>query len=483
MSKPTILIVDDDEDFRAALGRVLRSDYQVRHAGSLAEAMARLSPPPDAVILDIRLAADDLANRDGLLFLRRLHAELPHVPAVMVTALGDVEVAVESMREGAVDFLQKRSDIREMRARLKQALEHGRLTQRVEELERDLQRVEPWQMVGQGAAMRELRRMAEVLGRDGSVTVLIRGETGTGKELVARAVHAAGRRSSGPFVPVMINSLPLSIVEAELFGHEASAFTDARRQRIGYLERAHGGVLFLDEIGELGLDVQVKLLRLLETREFQRLGGSQPLHLDVQVVAATNADLEASVEAGSFRRDLYYRLRVAEIVVPPLRERPEDVPELVEHFLDLFRRQGKRAGGIAPAALARLQSLPWPGNVRQLKNALESALVHAELRGHARIELDDLAASGAPPGGPVTAEAAAGVPPGGIQRALARVELAYVDRALASTGGKKAEAWKLLGYHDRFAPYRRVRRILERFPELREEFPRVDTALAEAAKL
>jgi DNA-binding NtrC family response regulator len=477
--KPTLLIVDDDEEFRSALGRLLRADYEIRHAGSLVEGLAGLSPPPDAVILDIRLTAEE-SNREGLVLLRHLHVELPRLPVVMVTAMGDVDLAVECIREGAVDFLQKRSDIRETRARIERALEHGRLTQRVEELERDLRRSEPWQMVGESPAAHELRRTADALGRDASVTVLIRGETGTGKELVARTIHAAGRRSAGPFVPVMINALPASMVEAELFGHEAHAFTDARHQRAGYFERAHGGVLFLDEVGELGVDLQIKLLRLLETRELHRLGGTRPLHLDVQVVAATNADLEASVRAGGFREDLYYRLRVHEIVVPPLRERRQDIPLLIAHFLDTFRLQGKRVWRIAPQAEARLQSLPWPGNVRQLKNAIESALVHAELHGHGRIELEDLAATVAPPPAGLAERARGpGGPPADIQEALARAELAYIDQALAATGGRKAEAWKLLGYRDRFAPYRRIRRILERFPELAKEFTWAGAAAAD----
>jgi DNA-binding NtrC family response regulator len=474
VSKPTVLIVDDDESFRGALERVLRSDYLVRAAGAFSEALRHLSPPPDVVVLDIRLDPDDLDNRDGLLLLKKLHEQFPHIPVLILTALGEIELAVECMRLGAVDFLQKRSDIRETRVRLQQALTRGRLSQRVQQLERDLSLVEPRQIVGSSPQMQEVRRWVDAVGREGDVTVLVRGETGTGKDLVARAIHAGGRRRDGPFTPVMLNALPASMVETELFGHEAGAFTDARERRLGYLEQSHGGVLFLDEVGELELNVQVKLLRVLQEREFQRLGSPQPIRLDIQVVAATNADLEARVHEGRFRQDLYYRLKVQEIVLPPLRERASDIPELVHHFLQVFRLQGKRVYQISSEAMRVLQSAPWPGNIRQLRNSVESGIFRAELNEHHCIEADDLPADLRLESKESAAESQR-LQPGeegfSVYEALARVELEYVQQALQATSGKKTEAWKLLGYNDRFTLYRRVRRILTQYPILKQEFP------------
>ncbi len=263
------------------------------------------------------------------------------------------------------------------------------------------------------------------------------------------------------------------MMEAELFGYEPGAFTDAKERHIGYLEKASKGVLFLDEVGDLPLEVQAKLLRILEEREFQRLGSTEGIRVDVQVVAATNADLEQRVQDGRFRDDLYFRLKVHEIVLPPLRERAEDIPLLVEHFLNLFRQQGKRVHRIAPQALEVLQQFHWPGNVRQLRNVLESALFWAELHKHRQIELEDLPAD-------VRSEKSTTVHSGvtqairdgfSIDEALARVELTYVEQVLAAVHGKKTEAWRLLGYHDRFALSRRVRRIFEEYPHLKQEFP------------
>jgi DNA-binding NtrC family response regulator len=341
-------------------------------------------------------------------------------------------------------------------------------------LERELQLIEPRKIVGDSPEMQEIKRFIEAVARDGNVTVLIRGETGTGKELVAHALHASGWRHHHPFVAVALTSLPTSTIESELFGHEAGAFTDARARRLGYIERAHRGVLFLDEIGDLPLEAQVKLLRFLEEREFQRVGSTEPIKVDVQVVAATNAELEARVQAGQFREDLYYRLKVHEIVLPPLRERADDIPMLVEHYLHLFRQRGKRVGRIAPDALQLLRHSSWPGNVRQLKNSIESAIFRAEVHGHQQIQASDL---------PDDAQKPASLTHVSFQRpgeanfdiyeALARTELAYVEKALQAARGKKSEAWKFLGYNDRETLYRRVRRILEQYPQLGQEFSHV----------
>ncbi|MEM2367343.1 MAG: sigma-54 dependent transcriptional regulator [Candidatus Bathyarchaeia archaeon] len=480
MSKPTLLIVDDNEDFLTSMGRALQYEYEVRYARSKVEALNSLSPPPDIVLLDLRLDDTDPDNHEGMDVLRILRRQFPQMPIVMVTAWDvEVDLAVECMKLGAVDFIQKRRvNIKEIKTRLARALEQAQLTQRVAELEKEIQLIEPREIVGKSRAIQEIKRLIKGVAQDGYVTVLIRGETGTGKELIARAIHASGWRRKGPFVAVALASLPLSMVEPELFGYERGAFTDAEERHIGYIEKAHRGVLFLDEIGDLHLEVQSKLLRFLEEREFQRLGNTEPIKVDVQVLAATNANLEERVRRGLFRKDLYYRLKVHEIYIPPLRERTEDIPLLVEHFLHLFHRRGRRVNRISSEALETLCRCPWPGNVRQLKNAIESALFWAELKGHSQIEVEDLP--------PDVRQVPLEQPQAEVKRidsegfcvdeALARTELACIEEALKLTRGKKTEAWKLLGYHDRFTFYRRVRRILKRYPHLVEEFPQVKTS-------
>lgn len=472
MPKRTLLIVDDNEAFSNSLRRALRSDYEVRLARTPTEAASAMAPPPDAVLLDLRLDERSPDNQDGLILLRTFKQQFAQIPVLIITAFGDIETAVECMKLGAVDFLQKpQVDIREIKARLARAIEHSNLSRRYTQLERELRLIEPRRIVGRSPQIMSLKRMIDAVARDGQVTVLIRGETGTGKELVARAIHAQGGRHLEPFVPVMLNAIPHSMIEPELFGYEAGAFTDARERRIGYLERAHSGVLFLDEIGEVDTNVQVKLLRFLEEREFQRLGSRQNIKVDLQIVAATNADLAERVEEGRFREDLYFRLKVHELIIAPLRERADDIPLLVEHFLLLFHQRGKRLVQVAPDALDALARSAWPGNVRQLKNAIESAIFTAEMHDHQRIEVDDLPADVLAGGG--ERQEAAGLANGNlnVQEALARTELAYIEKALQATLGKKAEAWRLLGYNDRFALRRRVKRILDQYPRLQGEFP------------
>jgi DNA-binding NtrC family response regulator len=470
MAYPTLLIVDDDESFLGSMGRALGRDYEVRTAASRDEALDRLSPPPDVALVDLRLDEDDPDNREGIELLETLNERFPNLPALMITAYGNLDTAVEAMQRGAVDFIQKpRAGVREIKSRLERALERGRLSRRVSELEREIELVEPREIVGQSEAIQEVKQYIEALARDGDATVLIRGETGTGKELVARAIHASGERRDGPFVPVVLNVLSEDTIESELFGYEKGAFTGAEEQHAGYLEEAHGGVLFLDEIGEMPSDVQVKLLRFLEERQFERLGSTEPIEVDVQIVTATNADLEAQIDAGDFREDLYYRLKVHEIVVPPLRERRDDIPLLVDHFLQLFRQQGKEVGSIHPDALELLRQYDWPGNIRQLKNALESAIFRTQMQEHDEIRPEDLPAEvrqSEPSGASFQLDEEAD-----IDALLARDELAYAEQALKEVDGKITEAWKLLGYNDRFVFSRRIRRILERHPEVAEEFP------------
>jgi DNA-binding NtrC family response regulator len=436
-----------------------------------------LTPPPDAILLDLRLDETVVNNQDGLKLLGALHNQLPSIPLIMITGYPDWEVAVQAMKLGATDFIQKSSVIKsgELKTRLKKALEHSRLTRRVNQLEQELALVEPRRIIGESDEICQIRRIIEVVGNDGEVTVLIRGETGTGKELVARAIHSQGKRRESPFVAVMLNALPQSTLEAELFGHEKGAFTDAREKRLGYLEKAHRGVLFLDEIGDIDLSFQVKLLRFLEEREFQRLGSTKNIPVDVQVIAATNADLEKLVTQGCFREDLYYRLKVHEIMLPPLRNRKADIPLIVEHLLQVFQQRGKKVTTVSYNALQELNKYEWVGNIRQLKNVLESALIKAEINNHTAIENTDLPAEILLK---KTVSSLVKVPDMkvlqninlSIDETLARTELFCVSEALNQVGGRKEKASVLLGYNDRFTFSRRIKRIFKQHPQLALEF-------------
>jgi DNA-binding NtrC family response regulator len=469
MRKPVLLLVDDNEAFRNSLKAALSREYEVKTGASRAEARTMLNPPPDTILLDLRLNDADPSNAEGLEFLRELRRDWPTIPVVMITGYGDIPTAVECMRLGAVDFIQKVADLREIKARLERALEHARLARRVAQLE---QEIEPRELIGESIRMREVKEFVAAAAREGNVTVLVVGETGTGKELVARAIHACGPRREGPFVAVHIAGLPETMVESELFGHERGAYTGAHQTVAGYLERAHGGVLFLDEVDELKADIQVKLLRFLEERKITRLGGSKEIPVDIQLVSATKAPLAERVSEGRFRADLYYRLRVLEIRLPPLRERCEDIPLLAVHFFKTFGGPARGVTGIAQEAMDLLCSYDWPGNVRELRNVIEAAILKATLRQHRQVEPSDLPVEihGAIAGPTSRAERSL------LEEALARAELAEVERALAQTGGKKTEAWKLLGLNDRFALRRRVRRILQSHPQLADQFPRVREA-------
>lgn len=476
-AKETVLIVDDNDEYRQALGEALEQEFNVKLAPTAEAALRELEQGVTVVLLDIRLKEEGDANKDGLLLLEAIKQRHEDLPVVMMTAYGDIDIAVEAMRLGAADFIQKaRVDIREIRKVLNNAIKRSRLERRVAELEEDLRRLEPWEFVGDDPKIHEVRKLVGIVAQDGYSTVMIRGDTGTGKELVARAVHSRGWRKDAPFVPVSLPALSRELVESELFGHVKGAFTDARETRIGYIEKAQGGVLFLDEIGELSPDIQVKLLRFLETKTFARIGSTKEITVDVQVVAATNRDLEKAIKQGQFREDLYFRLKAMEIRVPPLRERPDDIALLSDHFLFLFRQQGRtKLAGISMSALKQLTSYPFPGNVRELKAVIERAMMIADDNQHSLIEVSDLPLDVQQTTQPSTQPVAYPISEDGINldAELARMELAYIQQALKLAEGRKSEAWRTLGLNDRFALRRRVKRIGEGYPHLINSFPLV----------
>ena len=372
--KPRVLVVEDEAAIRLALGGLLRREgYEVEQAESGAAALARVGGEPfDLVLTDLALGA----GASGLHVLRAVKEAWPETPVVIITA------------HGAEDYVPKPFDNDEIRLTLRRALERTRLDRENRELRERIDR--EWRfesLIGAGPGMRcvfdTIRKVAET-----DLTVLVRGESGTGKELVAQALHQRSPRRARPFVAVNCAAISRELVESELFGHEKGAFTGADARRAGRFEAAHGGTILLDEIGDMPAETQAKVLRVLQERRFERVGGQQPVGVDVRMVAATHRDLEEEVRRGRFREDLYYRLEVAEVELPPLRERPEDVPALAEHFLAaLANRLGRPPKPFAPAALARLVRHAWPGNVRELRNVVERAAV---LAGGPAIEEEDL---------------------------------------------------------------------------------------------
>ena len=379
MTEPTaataarVLVADDEPAMRWLLERLLR---QAGHAVTVVEdgpaALAAAAAEPfDLAILDIRMP-----GVDGLEVLSRLRAERPDTAVIVMTAHGSVRAAVEAMRRGAYDYLAKPFDNDEVLLLVERALGAKALAREVVELRTGIQEV--WEfgaLVGKSPRMQEVyKTIGRIAGTD--VTVLLLGESGTGKEVVARAIHHYSRRAGKPFVAVSCAAIPPTLLEAELFGHERGAFTDAHQRRLGRFELAHGGTLYLDEVGDMGPELQPKLLRVLQERELERVGGSEPIRVDARVVAATNRDLEALIREGRFREDLYYRLNVVSLTLPPLRERREDVPFLVDHFLAKYAAElGERA--LSADALDRLSAYVWPGNVRELENVIQHAMVMA----------------------------------------------------------------------------------------------------------
>ena len=369
---PHLLIVDDELHVRESLSHWFIEDgYEVSTASSAKEALALLGRQRfDVVITDIRMP-----GMDGLELQKRIHEVDPEVVIILVTAYASVSTAVQALKEGAYDYLVKPFDPEELSRVVEKACERVRLREENVALKQRLAGMGEEIVVGSSPAMKRVLELVDSVAPT-DATVLIRGESGTGKELVARLIHARSPRSFGPMVAVNCGALPEGILESELFGHEKGAFTGATSRRKGKLELADGGTLFLDEIGEITQRVQVDLLRALEDRKITRVGGTQEIPVDFRVVCATNKDLEQAVRNGEFREDLYYRINVFQIEIPPLRERPEDTMAIAEHYLKKYASaMGRRVTGFSPAARELLLRYPWPGNVRELANAIERALV------------------------------------------------------------------------------------------------------------
>ena len=386
-AKPSLLIVDDEKNTREALRKVLEEHFEIFTGADLASAEKLLAAERmDAVLTDLRLG-----HGTGLNVLDRCLRQNPPPPCIVMTAYGSVESAVEAMRKGAYDYVTKPLDLERVRILLQRAVRTAQVEKENVTLRQELDRSYGLEKIlGKSAAIQEvLDKVRQVA--DSRANVLVEGESGTGKEMVARAIHGLSSRRQGPFVAVHCAALSAQLLESELFGHEKGAFTGAVERRIGRFEQAQGGTLFLDEIGEIDAATQVKLLRALGERTIERVGGNKTIEVDVRLVAATHRDLETMVRQGKFREDLFFRIRVVQIVLPPLRDRPEDIPLLAEHFRQQYTKEnGKGDLRISVQAMQSLIAYRWPGNVRELRTAIEHGVVLA--RG-TEIEPKDLPAS------------------------------------------------------------------------------------------
>ena len=444
-----ILVVDDEPNLRRVLSALLaRDDYDVHTAEDGEQALAVLKEHHlDMVVTDLRMP-----KIDGMELLRRVRAMDEELPVVIITAHGTVDNAVEALKTGAFDYITKPFDQTEVRTIVKKALRTRDLAAAEATPQTESIVGERFGIIGTSNAIKDLYAVIERVA-DTPTTALVTGESGTGKELVARALHENSSRRDKPFIKVNCAAIPRDLMESELFGYERGAFTGAVGSKPGRFELAHGGTLFLDEIGTIPTEMQVKLLRSLQESEFERVGGIKTIHVDVRLVAATNSDLRREIEVGTFRDDLYYRLNVVPIRLSPLRERAEDIPLLVRHFLSKFnRRLNKNILGISAEAEAALTSYPWPGNIRELENVIERAVLFADT---SQIEIADLspelrestmAPRPRPSTAPPTLDMAASIEglKEQVKAAMSRLERELIQRALDQTAGNVTHAARLL---------------------------------------
>ena len=451
---PTVLVVDDEHLIRWSLAERLKADgLTVVEAETAQGALDRFGADIDLVLLDYRLP-----DSDGLRVLKKMKAAQPEVPIILLTAFSSIETAVEAMKQGAYHYANKPFNLEEIALVVAKALETTALRREVKALRAS--RSEPFALsciVGEAAVMRTLRALLQRIASSPASTVLLTGESGTGKDLAAKVIHYNSDRTARPFMNITCSALPEALLESELFGHERGAFTDARQQKTGLLESAEGGTVFLDEIGEMVPALQAKLLRFLEEKSFKRVGGAADIHVDVRVIAATNRDLEDAVDQGKFRADLYYRLNVMQVQLPPLREHAADIPLLVNFYIDQFNREfRKQVRGATPEALELLRGYRWPGNIRELRNAVERAMLLADgdwlEPGHFPIAVSRRTSGGA-----------YDLPDEGVSLELVEREL--VVQALTRTGWNHTKAAALLGLNRDQIRYRIEKFGLEKTAE------------------
>jgi DNA-binding NtrC family response regulator len=439
VSKPLVLAVDDEPGVLESYKIILEDTCEVRTVADGTAALKVLAHEDiRLVILDLRLP-----DMEGVEVLLRIKEMDEYLGVIVVTAVGDVKTAVRAMQAGASEYLVKPFDIETLQAVVARTLERQALMKEVLYLRSEVEGYHPFvDIVGRDEKMLEIFELIERVS-DSDATVLITGESGTGKELIARALHQRSHRSLRPFVAINCTAIPENLIESELFGHERGAFTGAVQRRIGKFELAHSGTLFLDEIGSMRLDMQTKLLRALQEREIERVGGERTIKVDVRVVAATNADLRELVKAKAFRDDLYYRLNVIPVYVPPLRARKGDIALLIQYFLEKYNRQfNRRVRGFSPAAIEAMQAYDWPGNVRELENIVERLVVISK---HESIQLRelplDLHSSHTPLAEQLEDEGY------DLRKAVQQFEREYIRRVLEKTHWNQTVAARMLGIH------------------------------------
>lgn len=452
MTAPRILVADDQPDVLQAVRLLLKSEgYEITTAASPKEVATALADRDfDVLLLDMNYARDTTSGEEGMDLLRRIHAVYPNLPVVLMTAWGSVEGAVEAMRRGARDYIEKPWDNQRLLATLRTQVELGNALRKTERLEDENRRLRGEGLPDMIAESRVMEPVVRVMRRiaPSDANVLISGEHGTGKEVAARWIHAASNRARESLVTVNAGGISEGVFESELFGHVKGAFTDAKSDRVGYFELADGGTLFLDEIGNMPMKLQAKLLRVLQTGEFQRVGSSRTQQADVRILSATNVDIHEEVEQGRFREDLLYRLNTVEVGLPPLRERREDIPVLAARFLETqAEHYGKRVSGFSPAAMQALLNYDWPGNVRELEHAVERAVL---LAGAEEITVEDLNLHGS------RAKSLGSTPLEDME--LEEVERMMIRKALQRHEGNVSRAAEALGL-SRSALYRRMDRF------------------------
>jgi len=440
MGKGKILIVDDEHLIRWSLDKDLRqAGYTTQQAASGEEALEIIEEDdPDIVLLDLRMPGIDGFQVMGEVKQRNLNTLF-----IIVTGTGDVKTAVRAVKEGAVDYICKPFEIEDVKLRIEMALETARMRRELSNLKKDLNAQYGFgNLIGDAPPMQEIFSTIQKVSASKFTTVLLQGESGTGKDLVARTIHSLSDRSQAIFLDINCSAFPESLLESELFGHERGAFTGARGQKKGLFELADGGTIYLDEIGDMPVTLQGKLLKAIESKRFRRVGGTTEISVDIRIIAATNKDLKTEVEQGRFRNDLFYRLKVIPIYLPALRERQEDIPKLAHHFIEKFNQEFKKSvRGISDDALTLLVQYAWPGNVRELKNVIERVLI---LETGDTIEANDL-----PPEiaqyveGPRESKIADNFPLAGLS--LEEVEKELISKAIAMAAGNQTRAAELLG--------------------------------------
>jgi len=453
MPAPTILVVDDEQLIRWSLkDRLTDQGYRVVEADTAASAIARAEEGADLVLLDYKLP-----DGDGLTVLKKIKERDPDTLVILLTAFSSVETAVEAMKHGAYHYANKPFHLDEIVLLVEKALETTRLRREVRALRAT--QAQPYSLdriVGASTSLLTVKALLQKIAGSPASTVLLTGESGTGKDLAAKVIHFNSDRAARPFMNITCSALPEALLESELFGHERGAFTGADRQKRGLFETADGGTVFLDEIGETVPGMQAKLLRFLEEKTFKRVGGAVDIHVDVRVIAATNRNLQEEVRAGRFREDLFYRLNVLPILLPPLRDRVEDIPLLVEFYIDSYNREfKKKIRGVSAEAMGRLRAYGWPGNVRELRNTVERAMLLAE---RDTLGVDDFTLGA----GAVRLSDRVELPAAGIDLEL--LERSLVVQALERTGWNQTRAAALLGLNRDQIRYRIEKFHLEKAP-------------------